>query len=115
MVPRLENRFNTLLTDETRSKMKSILPEEKFEGFKNIFEPCYDRLSKVSSRRFIKTHLPMKIMPRGVMEVGAKCIYVARNPKDMCVSWFHMQKSFPGMAYTGDFESFSKYFMDDLS
>ena len=40
------------------------------------------------SPRVVKTHLPVDHLPKDLLE-KAKVIYVARNPKDQIVSWFH--------------------------
>lgn len=77
-----------------------------------LADSIYDRLSSMTSRRFIKTHMPMDAMTRSVKDVGAKIVYVARNPNDVCVSLFHYLNS-TLEAFTGSFESFSKFFMDD--
>lgn len=103
------------MSDVTLKELQSTMSEDDFTKMKRKFEPCYRELSDMKSKRFIKTHIPIKLMPRSVQEVGAKIVYVARNPKDMCVSWYHMAKSFPTWAYAGDFQSFSEYFMNDLS
>lgn len=38
-------------------------------------------------------------------------IYVTRNPKDTCVSYYHHCQLIEG--YKGDFEDFYKLFLDD--
>lgn len=76
--------------------------------------PRYDELAAQTTRRFIKTHLPVPLMPRNIKEVGAKVVYVARNPKDVAASYYHFQREAPVFEYSGDFETFLKYFMDDL-
>ena len=54
----------------------------------------------------------MQLMPRKIREVGAKVIYVARNPKDVAVSYYHLHKDAPSIKFTGDFEVFLKNFTD---
>lgn len=81
---------------------------------KKKLSPKYDELAAQTTRRFIKTHLPMPLMPRNIKEVGAKVVYVARNPKDVAASYYHFHRENPVFEYSGDFETFLKYFMDDL-
>ena len=38
---------------------------------------------------------------------------MARNPKDVIVSYYHHQKLMRRVSYVGDLESFSEYFMKD--
>ena len=44
--------------------------------------------SKLTGRRVIKSHLPMEMLPNDLLE-KCKVIYVAKNIKDMAVSWYH--------------------------
>jgi hypothetical protein len=40
-------------------------------------------------------------------------VYVARNPKDVLVSYFHYHRLIHFHQFTGDLESFADYFMSD--
>lgn len=40
-------------------------------------------------------------------------VYVARNPKDVIVSYFYYHRILAFHQYTGDFDSFVEYFMKD--
>lgn len=42
-------------------------------------------------------------------------VYVARNPKDVAVSFYYHHKLLRGVSYTGDLETFVKYFMKNMS
>ncbi|GBM47437.1 Amine sulfotransferase [Araneus ventricosus] len=56
-----------------------------------------------------KTHLPLHKVP---WSDDAKYIYVARNPKDCCVSFYHHMKNLPGYQFAdGSFEEFFDLFI----
>ena len=66
-------------------------------------------IAKVPSPRLMKSHLSYSIIPKGSSD-GAKCkyIYIARNPKDVAVSYFHFTVSLAsfGNGYNGPWEIF---------
>ncbi|KAG8177584.1 hypothetical protein JTE90_028305 [Oedothorax gibbosus] len=58
----------------------------------------------------IKTHLPFHLAP---WSDEAKYIYVARNPKDVCVSFFNHVKNMNGYNFTdGQFDDYFEIFME---
>lgn len=44
--------------------------------------------------RVIRTHLPLSLLPSGLLRSKAKIIYVTRDPKDASISLFHHMKEF---------------------
>ncbi|KAG8191542.1 hypothetical protein JTE90_019606 [Oedothorax gibbosus] len=67
------------------------------EGIKNVKRPCA-----------FKTHLPFRLTP---WSDKAKYIYVTRNPKDTCVSFYHHMANMPVMAFNGTFDEFFEHFI----
>ncbi|KAI5715415.1 hypothetical protein M8J77_015580 [Diaphorina citri] len=60
--------------------------------WKNEIPNSVDYVQTLASPRFIKTHLPYSLLPKQIATVKPKIIYVARNPKDVCVSYYHYCK-----------------------
>jgi len=71
-----------------------------------------DELDRMNTPRVIKTHLPLYLLNPKLLDTS-KVVYVARNPKDVIVSYFHYHRLMHFQQFTGDLESFAKYMMDD--
>ena len=69
------------------------------------------------SPRLIKSHLPYHVIPMSKEESKrSKYIYVARNPKDVAVSFYHFIQSFDaGSYFNGTWEFFVKLFLEGKS
>ena len=62
------------------------------------------------SPRFISSHLTYDVIPKGE---GCKYIYIARNPKDVAVSYYEFMKAFgPSGGYNGPWEFFARIFVE---
>ncbi|GFR15340.1 sulfotransferase 1E1 [Trichonephila clavata] len=75
-----------------------------------LASPFLDQLGAEDSEKIMirpgcyKSHLPLHKVP---WSDDAKYIYVARNPKDCCVSFYHHMKDLPGYQFAdGAFEEF---------
>jgi hypothetical protein len=69
-----------------------------------------DVVEKMSRPGTIKTHLPFDRVPK---HPQAKYICLIRNPKDVCVSFYHFSLSMPGVAHSDS--AFNTYFEDFLA
>ncbi|KAF6199914.1 hypothetical protein GE061_006212 [Apolygus lucorum] len=68
-------------------------------------------IAEQKSPRFIKTHLPVSLLPDQIWSVKPKIIYVTRNPKDVAVSYYHHHRLWNG--YTGMYPLFMQAFLQD--
>ncbi|KAL1451522.1 hypothetical protein WDU94_005889 [Cyamophila willieti] len=76
--------------------------------------PQYEVLNNTQGRRFIKTHIPFSLLPSNLLTSGAKIVYVARNPKDVAVSYYHLYQMFRTLDFRGDFDTFWDCFENNL-
>ncbi|XP_077357135.1 sulfotransferase 4A1 isoform X4 [Festucalex cinctus] len=76
-------------------------------------QPGLDIIKELTSPRLIKSHLPYRFLPTGMHDGEAKIIYMARNPKDLVVSYFEFHRSLRTMSYRGTFQEFCQRFMND--
>lgn len=71
-----------------------------------------DTCDATPSPRIIKSHLPVHLLPTGIWTVKPKIIYIARNPKDTAISFYHMHRN--GLsAFSGTKEDYFEKFMLD--
>ncbi|XP_073492106.1 sulfotransferase 1 family member D1-like isoform X1 [Aquarana catesbeiana] len=69
-------------------------------------------LNSMETQRVIKSHLPMELVPQSFWEKNCKVIYVARNPKDVLVSYYHFYQMAIVHPDPGTFGEFFQGFMD---
>ncbi|XP_043231719.1 sulfotransferase 1C4-like [Amphibalanus amphitrite] len=62
--------------------------------------------------RFIKSHMPFSMLPPKLLDT-CKVVYVARNPKDALVSYYHHHKLIKMMDFEGTFEEFFDLFLEN--
>ncbi|XP_017568786.2 amine sulfotransferase-like isoform X1 [Pygocentrus nattereri] len=67
--------------------------------------------SSRASPRFFASHLPPALMPPGLKDKKAKIVYVARNPKDVAVSYFHFCHAWTNLETPKSFEEFLQQFL----
>uniref|UniRef100_A0A1L8E4C1 Putative sulfotransferase domain protein n=1 Tax=Nyssomyia neivai TaxID=330878 RepID=A0A1L8E4C1_9DIPT len=77
-----EKAKSTLLTDRFCFLELSYLPNGE-RGH------SVEKLQGMTTKRYIKSHLPAHILPRSLWYAKSKIIYIARNAKDAAVSFFH--------------------------
>ncbi|EFX63687.1 hypothetical protein DAPPUDRAFT_231919 [Daphnia pulex] len=82
-------------------------PPEMFE-----FMPPVSSIDQMTSPRVIKSHLPFFLLPPKLLDT-CKVVYVARNPKDVIVSFYHHHKLMKMQGCDGNLENFADYFMKD--
>ncbi|XP_041977630.1 sulfotransferase family cytosolic 1B member 1 [Aricia agestis] len=85
---------------------------EKLQLLEWVSQPGTEQLAQMKERRFVKTHLPLSLLPPNLLQ--AKVVYVARDPRDVVVSFYHLNKSMRTQGYIGDFKTYWDFFRQDL-
>ncbi|XP_011559641.3 sulfotransferase 1B1 [Plutella xylostella] len=86
---------------------------QKLKLLELVSQPGTEQLAAVTGARFIKTHLPLSLLPPALLDHG-KMVYVARDPRDVVVSFYHLNRSMRTQGYVGDFKTYWNYFIRDL-
>ncbi|TRY67470.1 hypothetical protein TCAL_13577 [Tigriopus californicus] len=86
-------------------KLMPMVPKEKLLQAKRILELA----RSMPSPRVIKSHLPICFQPPNLLN-RCKVVYLARTPKDCCVSYYHHEQLVPIHGYEGDFKSYASWF-----
>ncbi|XP_076651407.1 sulfotransferase 2 [Halictus rubicundus] len=108
--------------DYQKSETTIILRNPLLEGsslmvtgnYVELFAKLGDSVKNVEDMprtRYVKSHLPADLLPRQIHEKKPKIIYVSRNPKDTCVSFYYYCKTFHNM--TCSFDDFAELFLTD--
>ncbi|KAK9884598.1 hypothetical protein WA026_007438 [Henosepilachna vigintioctopunctata] len=107
---------NCMFHPEFRAELlqENINFEENYKLIKKLSESVCDHLDQMKERRFIKTHLPLSLLPKNLLTVGCKVIYIARNPKDLAVSYYHHNRLIRVHGFKKDFPTFWEYFSNNL-
>ncbi|XP_076408573.1 sulfotransferase 1A1-like [Peromyscus maniculatus bairdii] len=72
-----------------------------------------ESLEETPAPRLLKTHLPLSLLPPSLLDQKIKVIYIARNPKDVAVSYYNFYSMAKGLfPDPGTWESFLENFMD---
>jgi Sulfotransferase domain/Coenzyme PQQ synthesis protein D (PqqD) len=116
-VPRPDDVFLVTYPRSGTTWMQMVLYQLTTDGgmdFPHIAEYCpwFERSLKAAtafetrpSPRIFKSHLPYRKVPKG----PCKYIYVARNGKDVAVSYYHLNRTYN--SYEGDFARFFDLFL----
>ncbi|CAI6367788.1 unnamed protein product [Macrosiphum euphorbiae] len=91
---------------------KALLEKQDIK-IPNYLSNSLELINGLKSPRYIKTHLPYKLLPKKLrnQSTKAKIIYVARNAKDTCLSYFHHLTMLG--EYKGHFDEFCNLFASD--
>ncbi len=112
-------KFIKIMSEKREAELKKENPDREFLDVLNseIDYLCRTRLDDAAAistneRRLIKTHNPFSLLPPDVLD-KTKSVYVARDPRDVLVSYFHHHRLICHHEFVGTFEEFFNYFIND--
>ena len=72
-------------------------------------ELFFEKLDSMPSPRTIKSHYPFELLPPALLDT-CKVVYVCRNMKDACVSYFHHFRLFKSFKFYSTFDVFANMY-----
>ncbi|KAF4524245.1 hypothetical protein B566_EDAN008791 [Ephemera danica] len=93
LIVKAAQTFNMLFNDEVKAELlaRNHGDPRKTEIVEELSRPGYEILNAIPGPRFIKSHFPLSLLPANLLDT-CKVIYVARNPKDVAVSFYHQNR-----------------------
>lgn len=82
------------------------IPEDDFMRPGNNWK----KVQEINSPRTIKSHLPKSLLPPHLWRIKSKVVYVCRDPRDVCVSFYFFCCMIRG--YTRTMDDFVRTFLD---
>ncbi|XP_073814193.1 sulfotransferase 2 [Musca autumnalis] len=94
-------------------ELSALFSVDHHEWVSDTLGNTVETVRNLQRPRFARSHLPWHLLPKDMETSNAKIIYTSRNPKDLCVSFYHYCKLMHGLQ--GSFEEFSQLFLDGLT
>ncbi|XP_027540856.1 bile salt sulfotransferase-like isoform X2 [Neopelma chrysocephalum] len=89
---------------------KTIPNWERAPWLEQIY--CREALRDTETPRLLTTHMPAHVLAPALQRSKAKVIYVARNPKDVAVSFYHFHHLAKFLPDPGSFDAFLTQFLE---
>ena len=73
-----------------------------------------DMFDNIPSPRVLNSHFPLSMLPKDIMKHRNKIVFVQRNPKDICVSFYNHHFKALEYGYSGTWENYMPRFLKGL-
>ncbi|KAH8318852.1 hypothetical protein KR074_007882 [Drosophila pseudoananassae] len=91
-------------------ELSALFSTDHHETVSKAFGNTVDLVRNLPRPRYARSHLSWQLLPEQFETVKPRIVYTARNPKDLCVSYYHYCKLLHGI--NGDFEQFVDLFLE---
>lgn len=98
----------SMLVNQSSDRLNLVKETSMLEGLSQ------KQFDNVPSPRVVNTHLPLRLLPKDLLKMSTKIIFVQRNPKDICVSFYNHHKKLVEYEYDGKFENYVRRFLKGL-
>ena len=95
-----------MLVNGSADRVKLIKETSMLEA---VTKQMYDNIAEP---RVLNSHIPFHYLPKNTLEQKCKILFVQRNPKDICVSYFNHHSKILEYEYEGKFENYVKRFLN---
>ena len=73
-----------------------------------------EQFDNIPSPRVLNTHLLFPMLPKDILRQKCKIVFVQRNPKDICVSFYNHHSKIREYEFNGTWENYVQRFMKGL-
>ena len=98
----------SMLLNQSSDRIRLIKETAMLEGV------TQEQFNNISSPRVLNTHFPFSLLPKEIIKHKTKIIFVQRNPKDICVSFYNHHSKVLEYNYTGSWEHYVTRFLKGL-
>ncbi|EDV94391.1 luciferin sulfotransferase [Drosophila grimshawi] len=91
-------------------ELSALFSTDHHQWVADSYGSTVEQVRNLPRPRYARSHLSWQLLPEQFETVKPKIVYTARNPKDVCVSYYHYCKLLHGI--NGDFEQFVELFLD---
>ncbi|XP_023164036.1 estrogen sulfotransferase [Drosophila hydei] len=90
-------------------ELSALFSTDHHQWVSDAFGNTVELVKNLPRPRYARSHLSWQLLPSQLDTIKPKIVYTARNPKDLCVSYYHYCKLLHGI--NGDFEQFVELFL----
>ncbi|XP_052218442.1 sulfotransferase 1A1-like isoform X2 [Dreissena polymorpha] len=99
---------SSMLINQSADRVKLIKETAMLEALTE------EQFRNIPSPRVLNTHIPLRLMPKDTLSNKTKIVFVQRNPKDICVSFFNHHSKIVEYEFNGKFENYVNRFLKGL-